>query len=269
MYQPKQVSLTLVVIALCFELYFICGCNNGYKPDSYGNCEDIDECTEDGKCNADVENCLNYLGGYVCLCKTGYARNDELVCQAPATRERTFVANPTSNPNVAMGFQGPTVQASSLLHCALLCSQSLRSCHSLLFNEANGQCTPGTWLYPSISALDPGLGVLHYNEGFYCDPFSNFIVSNYSNDKVCIFISDDVANYTDAKSLCRDLGALLYNVNSDLKWRQLMTKLDQVTDYWITHRNDPTICNSYRNYSIYHYTLNDCSNQFKFICEIE
>jgi len=56
-----------------------CFCNKGYRPQSSGNCVDVDECLEFGRCS---QECLNSGGGFSCHCMDGYILNSNNSCVA-------------------------------------------------------------------------------------------------------------------------------------------------------------------------------------------
>ncbi|XP_035688304.1 fibrillin-2-like isoform X4 [Branchiostoma floridae] len=55
-----------------------CTCNDGFEGDGI-NCTDHDECNDaDGHvhCHEEHGTCVNYIGGFDCICKAGYARTN-------------------------------------------------------------------------------------------------------------------------------------------------------------------------------------------------
>ncbi|XP_064633745.1 uncharacterized protein LOC135491680 [Lineus longissimus] len=57
-----------------------CTCYRGYRM-SFGNCTDIDECSEPGTpCVNQLATCRNLVPGFECICKTGYTGNG-VICE--------------------------------------------------------------------------------------------------------------------------------------------------------------------------------------------
>ncbi|XP_031619500.1 fibrillin-2 isoform X2 [Contarinia nasturtii] len=57
-------------------------CPKGFRLNAAGNCADVNECEvyENGGCSPNSE-CINFLGGFRCICKTGYKLdNDKVTC---------------------------------------------------------------------------------------------------------------------------------------------------------------------------------------------
>jgi len=58
----------------------ICTCPPGYQLNSDGlSCDDIDECSEFGKCS---QVCVNRVGSYECSCTEGYYMSSDMTCKA-------------------------------------------------------------------------------------------------------------------------------------------------------------------------------------------
>lgn len=54
----------------------------GFRLNAAGNCEDINECEvyENGGCSPNSE-CINFLGSFRCICKTGFKLDaDKVTC---------------------------------------------------------------------------------------------------------------------------------------------------------------------------------------------
>ena len=53
---------------------------------------DIDECRVPDSCNAITEDCSNTMGGFNCICKTGFSLINNSICEGKGVITVTFMA---------------------------------------------------------------------------------------------------------------------------------------------------------------------------------
>ena len=56
-----------------------CQCMDGWTSETCS--DDINECLMEDTCNATTENCINTEGSYACICKNGFLRNEDKLCE--------------------------------------------------------------------------------------------------------------------------------------------------------------------------------------------
>ena len=61
-----------------------CICNEGYEQDKEASdltdtfiCKDKNECLDGNSCSGVGQKCVNELGGFKCVCETGYQKNPD------------------------------------------------------------------------------------------------------------------------------------------------------------------------------------------------
>merc|ERR1719498_215014 len=66
-----------------------CECKQGFRGDGVITCDDINECEENIHNCPPHSHCRNTFGGYNCICKDGYEKNEDGHCQSTS-----------ANPNI-------------------------------------------------------------------------------------------------------------------------------------------------------------------------
>lgn len=133
----------------------MCECMVGFTGDGVSNCKDIDECNSDStRCDRNAR-CVNTLGSYGCICKTGF-KGDGFVCNSTCIDDRNCKENAICNMELQQcqckeGYEGPTDNCTDINECKLsgYCDDSA-ICTNL----------PGTY----NCTCKPGL----YGDGHFC-----------------------------------------------------------------------------------------------------
>ncbi|VDK78599.1 unnamed protein product [Gongylonema pulchrum] len=54
-------------------------------------CEDVDECLEEGRCGGEHSKCINTEGSYDCTCEEGFVKNSNGACDIDVRGKFHFV----------------------------------------------------------------------------------------------------------------------------------------------------------------------------------
>ncbi|CAH7022059.1 Fbn2 [Phodopus roborovskii] len=130
---------------------FSCECQRGFSLDASGlNCEDVDECDGNHRCQ---HGCQNILGGYRCGCPQGYVQHyqwnqcvDENECSNPGACGSASCYNTLGSYKCACPSGFSFDQLSSACHDVNECSSSNNPCSYGCSNTEGGYlcgCPPG------------------------------------------------------------------------------------------------------------------------------
>uniref|UniRef100_A0A8C8BT09 Fibrillin-2 n=1 Tax=Otus sunia TaxID=257818 RepID=A0A8C8BT09_9STRI len=150
---------------------FTCECQRGFSLDSTGlNCEDVDECDGNHRCQHD---CQNILGGYRCGCPQGYIQHyqwnqcvDENECSNPNVCGSASCYNTLGSYKCACPSGFSYDQFSSACHDVNECSSTKNPCNYGCSNTEGGYlcgCPPGYYRVGQGHCVS-GMG---FNKGQY------------------------------------------------------------------------------------------------------
>ncbi|XP_054842527.1 fibrillin-2 [Eublepharis macularius] len=150
---------------------FTCECQRGFSLDSSGlNCEDVDECEGNHRCQ---HGCQNILGGYRCGCPQGYVQHyqwnqcvDENECSNPNICGSASCYNTLGSYKCACPSGFSYDQFASACHDVNECSSTKNPCNYGCSNTEGGYlcgCPPGYYRVGQGHCVS-GLG---FNKGQY------------------------------------------------------------------------------------------------------
>ncbi|XP_077200578.1 fibrillin-2 isoform X1 [Paroedura picta] len=150
---------------------FTCECQRGFSLDSSGlNCEDVDECEGNHRCQ---HGCQNILGGYRCGCPQGYVQHyqwnqcvDENECSNPNICGSASCYNTLGSYKCACPSGFSYDQFASACHDVNECSSAKNPCNYGCSNTEGGYlcgCPPGYYRVGQGHCVS-GLG---FNKGQY------------------------------------------------------------------------------------------------------
>ncbi|XP_061481297.1 fibrillin-2 [Rhineura floridana] len=150
---------------------FACECQRGFSLDSSGlNCEDVDECEGNHRCQ---HGCQNILGGYRCGCPQGYVQHyqwnqcvDENECSNPSICGSASCYNTLGSYKCACPSGFSYDQFSSACHDVNECSSTKNPCNYGCSNTEGGYlcgCPPGYYRVGQGHCVS-GMG---FNKGQY------------------------------------------------------------------------------------------------------
>ncbi|NXL38984.1 FBN2 protein, partial [Glaucidium brasilianum] len=215
---------------------FTCECQRGFSLDSTGlNCEDVDECDGNHRCQHD---CQNILGGYRCGCPQGYIQHyqwnqcvDENECSNPNVCGSASCYNTLGSYKCACPSGFSYDQFSSACHDVNECSSTKNPCNYGCSNTEGGYlcgCPPGYYRVGQGHCVS-GMG---FNKGQYLPLDGDADKENSLSPEACYeckingYSKKDNRKKRSANNTIEQISLESLDMDSPLKMRVNISRLD-------------------------------------------
>uniref|UniRef100_A0A8C8BQ30 Fibrillin-2 n=1 Tax=Otus sunia TaxID=257818 RepID=A0A8C8BQ30_9STRI len=215
---------------------FTCECQRGFSLDSTGlNCEDVDECDGNHRCQHD---CQNILGGYRCGCPQGYIQHyqwnqcvDENECSNPNVCGSASCYNTLGSYKCACPSGFSYDQFSSACHDVNECSSTKNPCNYGCSNTEGGYlcgCPPGYYRVGQGHCVS-GMG---FNKGQYLPLDGDADKENALSPEACYeckingYSKKDNRKKRSANNTIEQISLESLDMDSPLKMRVNISRLD-------------------------------------------
>ncbi|KAM9367882.1 fibrillin-2 [Phaethornis superciliosus] len=215
---------------------FTCECQRGFSLDSSGlNCEDVDECNGNHRCQ---HGCQNILGGYRCGCPQGYIQHyqwnqcvDENECSNPNMCGSASCYNTLGSYKCACPSGFSYDQFSSACHDVNECSSAKNPCSYGCSNTEGGYlcgCPPGYYRVGQGHCVS-GMG---FNRGQYLPLDGDADEKNALSPEACYeckvngYSKKDSRKKRSANTTMEQISLGSLDTDSPLKMRVSISRID-------------------------------------------